>query len=291
MKPFYERDNVTIYCGEAGKVMGRYIDDSSIDLAVTSPPYDALDASLDVIPGGLRTYNGYAWDFKRIAGELWRVTKKGGVLVWVVGDATIDGSETGTSFRQALHFRGLGFNVETMIFYKGGNGGVGSQDLYWQEFEFMFTLAKGKSRAFNPIRDRHNAKPAGQKNKSNGRSKEIYKPEQWITQSYSKRGNVWLYNAGSAGANNDINHPAPFPEALARDHILSWSNPGNTVLDCFLGSGTTAKMAQQLGRRFVGIEISEEYCRLAVDRLRQPSFFSLPSVAAAEAKPEQAELW
>ena len=83
--------------------------DKSVDLTVTSPPYD-----------NLRTYNGNSqFDFEGIAKELFRVTKDGGVVVWVVGDANINGSETGTSFRQALYFKEIGFNLhDTMIYQK-----------------------------------------------------------------------------------------------------------------------------------------------------------------------------
>lgn len=280
MKPYYQRDNVTIWCGEAGKVMGRYIETGSIDLTVTSPPYDEL-----------RKYNGYTFDFERIAGELWRVTTKGGVCVWVVGDATIDGSETGTSFKQALGFMGLGFNLhDTMVYKAAGVGAKGSHKSYWQAFEYMFVFSRDEPKTINLIRDKKNSNnglahgPSGEKHDSlNSRRANGYK-----TQPFGIRENVWTYFTGNTNGSDLTDHPAPFPEALARDHILSWSNPGDTVFDCFLGSGTTAKMAQQLGRRFVGIEISEEYCRICVDRLRQPSFFSLPSAATVEAKPEQA---
>lgn len=286
MTPFYRRDGITIYCGDNRRILARLIEDETIDLTVTSPPYDDLDADLDPIPGGLRAYNGYTWDFKGLAAELWRVTYRGGVVVWVVGDATIDGSETGASFRQALYFRGLGFNVETMIYEAAGTGAKGSNDYYWQAFEFMFVFAKGKPKTTNRIKDYKNT-AAGHKvfkgtKISRGETMEVRTiPE------YSVRSNIWRYNVNMyAGDCKD--HPAPFPEALARDHIISWSNPGDLVADPFLGSGTTAKMAQHLGRRFIGCDCSEDYCRIAVDRLRQPSlFYSIPA-RQETVKPEQA---
>ena len=86
----------------------RAMPDGVIDLVITSPPYDDL-----------RNYKGYSFDFESIAKELFRVVKEGGVVVWVVGDATVDGSETGTSFRQALFFKEVGFNLhDTMIYMK-----------------------------------------------------------------------------------------------------------------------------------------------------------------------------
>jgi site-specific DNA-methyltransferase (adenine-specific) len=273
MTPYFDRDGITIYCGEASEVMGQFAP-GSIDLTVTSPPYD-----------NLRTYNGYTFDFEAIAGQLWRVTAAGGVVVWVVGDATINGSETGTSFRQALGFMGLGFNLhDTMIYEK--NGAEFSRfghTKYPGTFEYMFVFCKGRNKSFTLIKDKPNKKagitiwgsvrlPDGTQKPSHSNGREVSE--------CGCRGNVWCYDAGFMLSSKDeiaFNHPAIFPEALARDHIISWSNPGDLVCDPMLGSGTTAKMAQHLGRRFVGCDISEEYCRIAVDRLRQPSFFSLPS--------------
>lgn len=275
LKPFYERDGITIYCGECSQVMRDILPDSHIDLTVTSPPYD-----------NLRIYNGYVFDFEAIAGQLWRVTTTGGVVVWVVGDATVDGSETCTSDIQKLYFRELGFNVhDTMIWQPSGVGAKGSHLAYWQAFEFMFVFAKGEIKTVNLIKDKVN-KNFGNFNGTSPKAKELgsrVKGNGYITPEYSIRTNVWIYDVGHEWSP----HPAPFPEALARDHIISWSNPGDLVLDPMLGSGTTAKMAQQLGRRAIGIEISEEYCKIAVDRLRQPSFFSLPTVMNNKPKPEQ----
>jgi site-specific DNA-methyltransferase (adenine-specific) len=235
--------------------------DNSIDLTVTSPPYD-----------NLRTYNGFTFDFEGIARELYRVTKPGGVVVWVVGDATVKGSETGTSFRQALFFRDVcGFNLhDTMIWNKGSFSAVGSlQTRYAPVFEYMFVLAKGKPRAFNPIKDRKN-KHAGALHHGNVRQADgSFRPLSGAghkrVSEYGQRFNVWGMPAEMRRGMHS--HPAPFPEHLARDHILSWSNEGDTVLDPFLGSGTTGKMARQHGRKFVGIEISPEYLAIATNRI------------------------
>lgn len=281
MTPFYERDGITIFCGECSQVMSQWEADS-IDLTVTSPPYD-----------NLRTYNGYTFDFEAIAGQLWRVTAKGGVVVWVVGDATIDGSETGTSFRQALGFMGLGFNLHDTMIYSANKPPL-SHNRYEQMFEYMFVFSKGKPDKFNPIMQTKNDRTLEDK-----RDKKNYRREKSGIFDYGFinhknkntriKGNLWHYNVGYTSKGTNIDHPAPFPEALARDHIISWSNPGDLVCDPMLGSGTAAKMAQHLGRRFVGCEISEEYCKIAVDRLRQPSFFSIPT-QPAKVEAEQAAM-
>jgi len=232
--------------------------DGFIDLTVTSPPYD-----------NLRDYNGYFFDFKNIAKELFRVTKPGGVVVWIVGDATVNGSETGTSFKQALFFKETGFNLhDTMIYYQNGTGAKGSNLAYWQSFEYMFVLSKGKPKTVNRIADKRNPN-FGKKRSSNGSDKlnkigtrterrGVLIPE------FSVRENVWKYNLGQ---NDKTDHPAVFPEKLVADHIFSWTNENDLVYDCFMGSGTTAKMAHIYKRNWIGSEISKEYVELANKRL------------------------
>ena len=258
VEPYYEQDNVTLYCGDNVQTVRQVIEDASIDLVVTSPPYD-----------NLRTYGGHSWDFEGVAQQLWRVIKPGGVVVWVVNDATVDGSETGTSFRQVLRFKELGFSIaDTMIWEKTGQGAVGN--LYWSNFEFMFVLCKGKLKTFNPICDRKNAITTGTVRTNAGRNKEGGSDSIRVVErtEYGRRFNVWRIEEQQGSQ-----HPAPFPESLARDHILSWSNEGDVVLDPFSGSGTTAKMARLMGRRAIGIEINERYCEIAVSRLRQRVLF------------------
>lgn len=233
--------------------------DGFVDLVVTSPPYD-----------NLRTYNGYEWDFEALAIELFRVVKKGGVVVWVVGDATINGSETGTSFRQALFFKEVGFNLhDTMIWNKQGFTAVGAlQTRYAPVFEYMFVFSKGSIATFNPLKDKVN-RCAGKglqgstKRKADGTTKAVSNPE-WITPSFGQRFNVWEVFAEQE---RTVDHPARFPTQLAKDHILSWSNENDLVYDPFMGSGTTAKAAHQLNRRWIGSEISSEYVELANKRL------------------------
>jgi DNA modification methylase len=259
-----------IFCGDNVEVMAG-LPDESIPLTVTSPPYD-----------NLRSYNGYSWDFEALAAQLWRVTKPGGVVVWVVGDATVSGSETGTSFRQALYFMDLGFNLhDTMIYKVAGVGAKGSHASYWQAFEYMFVLSKETPKSINLIRDKRNRYAGKNQGTSGEKTNSIgmrLHGNGYQTQKVGIRENVWVYPAGNSNGGDLTDHPAPFPEQLAHDHIISWSNPGDLVLDPFMGSGTTAKMCVLTDRHFIGIDISEDYCNLARRRVaavkQQPKLFS-----------------
>ena len=230
--------------------------DNFIDLTVTSPPYD-----------NLRDYKGYDFDFENIAKELFRVTKKGGVVVWVVGDATIKGSETGTSFKQALWAMECGFNLHDTMIYQKSTPPL-THNRYEQNFEYMFILSKGKPKTFNGLREPKVYKD-NRKNKAFGRNK-----NDSVDFGYSSKDkirlkrNVWKYFAGG-GANDKIasKHPAIFPEQLANDHIVSWSNEGDIVYDPFAGSGTTAKMSIVNNRKWIASEISKEYCDIINNRL------------------------
>lgn len=227
-----------------------------VDLTVTSPPYDKL-----------RVYNGFSFPFKEIARELFRVTKNGGVVVWVVGDQTVKGSETGTSFAQALFFKDIGFRLHDTMIYKKENFIPLTHNRYEQEFEFMFILSKGKPKTFNPIMV--NCIHAGKtiKRKRNKNEKGIgLRQEQYALKTGNKKqkGNVWNYKTGGG---KTVSHVAQFPEKLAEDHVISWSNEGDLVYDCFGGSGTTAKMAHLNNRKWIMSEISSDYCEIAKQRL------------------------
>ncbi len=253
----------TVICGDSAEVL-KTMEAESIELTVTSPPYDSL-----------RTYNGYVFDFEPIARQLYRVTKHGGVVVWVVGDATVNGSETGESFRQALYFKECGFNIhDTMIYSKNGPSHPDATR-YQNVFEYMFILSKGRPKTINLLTDRKN-KWGGHSSfgTSANRGKDgaigSRSPGGRTIKEFGARWNIWEFNNGYGySASNDYvyEHPAIFPEALARDHIISWSNPGDLVLDPFAGSGTTLKMAKEHGRDFIGIEISPEYCKLIERRV------------------------
>ena len=243
----------------------KQLSNNSIDLTVTSPPYD-----------NLRKYNGNIdqWNFekfKEIVKELYRITKQGGIVVWVVGDGTVKGSETGTSFRQALYFKECGFNIhDTMIYEKNNPVPQADKTRYTQSFEYMVVLAKGKPKTVNRIMTecQHIGKVHFGKNKVNDencdrkidRAVKLTKPLK----------NIWRYNVGVNQSSKDkiaSGVPAIFPEQLAQDHILSWSNEGDIVLDCFMGSGTTAKMSILNNRNYIGFEISKEYYEIANERI------------------------
>lgn len=248
-----------IYCGD-NLTLIKQLDDDCIDLTVTSPPYD-----------NLRTYNWFTWDFEGLAKELFRVTKIGGVVVWVVADATVNGSETGTSFRQALFFIECGFNLHDTMIWKKDTCGMPSKVRYGQSFEYMFIFTKGKLKTFNPIKDRVN-KYAGSKIHGTYRDKhgEMHKREgawaEHVIPEVGARFNVWDI---STEKKNKTGHPAVFPLSLARDHILSWSNPDDIILDPFMGSGTVALACKETERNYIGFEISFEYIELANSRLNK----------------------
>jgi site-specific DNA-methyltransferase (adenine-specific) len=256
-----------IICGDNCEVM-RTMPSESIDLVVTSPPYD-----------NLRTYGGHPWDFEGVAHELWRLIKPGGVVVWVVGDATVDGGETGTSFRQALYFQQTGFRIHDTMIYEKHSFRFPDETRYYQVFEYMFVLSKGKPKAYSPIEDRVVArageKVCGTTIDAKGNRTSVNDVER-VMKEIGVRHNVWRY-AGVPGAGTKdaaaYDHPAIFPEALARDHILSWSNEGDIVLDPFSGSGTTAKMAKHNGRQYIGIEVNPEYVEISFKRLEQGVLF------------------
>lgn len=223
----------------------RRMPDESIHMVLTSPPYDDL-----------RDYEGYEFPFEWIAEEISRILIPDGIVVWVVGDAVHKGSETGSSFRQALYFMDLGLKLhDTMIFEKNSTtfSAKKNGNRYTQIFEYMFVFAKGKVEA-SLLCDKPN-KWAGHKDWAG----KIANP----VAEFGVRNNIWRYVTSF----NGVSHPAPFPEELARDHILTWSEPGAIIYDPFMGSGTTAKMAKMLDRHFIGSEISENYWRISNERI------------------------
>ena len=250
------------------------MDENMVDLCVTSPPYDDL-----------RTYNDSSkWDFevfKEVAQGLYRVMKVGGVIVWVVGDAVIKGSETGSSFRQALYFMDLGFKLhDTMIYEKNGTAFPARRDgnRYSQLFEYMFILSKdSKPKTANLICDKPNKWAGWQPwGKSGGtmRSKDgtLVERQQKPTPDFSPRNNIWKYNTGKGYTTKDdfaFEHPAMYPEMLAQDHIMTWSNEDDLVLDPFMGAGTTAVISKDTNRNFIGFEIDESYYNVSQRRLKE----------------------
>lgn len=246
-----------IICGDAVNIM-ESMPDCSIDLTVTSPPYDAL-----------RNYNGYNFDFNGIAKSLYRITKKGGVLVWVVGDKIKNGNKSLTSFRQALSFQEIGFNVHDVMIYKKKNTPFMRTNAYTNCFEFMFVLSRGKPKTFNPLKVktiRQGQEMLPFNKGADGINKKILKelkPEKTMI-------NIWEYAVGLHGTTSDriaFRHPAIFPEKLAENHILSWTNREDIVFDPMCGSGTTCKMALKNNRFYIGCDISREYVEIAIQRL------------------------
>ena len=291
--------------GGAATVLKRY-DDKCIDLTVTSPPYDdiryysdgfvaAFDRTADdfederafkralarfkkeKIQEKLNANNGYSFPFEQIADELYRVTKNGGTVVWVVGDAVVNGSETGSSFRQALYFQKIGFKLhDTMIYEKNGSSFPARRtgNRYSQIFEYMFVFTKGKPGKAKLICDKKNKWSGwttfGKTGSMRGKDGKLVERKQKPVPEFSPRNNIWKYNTGKSFSTKDriaFEHPAIFPESLAEDHILSWTEEGDVVLDPFIGSGTTTKMAHLNGRQWLGIDISEKYCGIARERM------------------------
>lgn len=237
------------------------LENESVDMILTSPPYEDL-----------RKYKGFVFDFDKTLPELWRVLKRGGVVVWVVGDKTKNGSETGTSFKQAIKFMEIGFNLHDTMIYSSDKPPL-SHNRYEQKFEYMFVFSKGKPKTFNPIREK--CKYAGESKKartfrqnSDGDISETH--GKGSVKNEKIKGNIWFYPTGYNKSTKDkiaFKHPAIFPEDLARDHILSWTQKGNIVLDPFMGSGTTGKMCVLTQRHYIGFEICGEYCEIARERI------------------------
>jgi site-specific DNA-methyltransferase (adenine-specific) len=241
------------------------MNDDFLDLTVTSPPYD-----------NLRTYNGYSFDFESIAKELYRVTKEGGVVVWVIGDGTKNGSESGSSFRQALYFMECGFKLHDTMIWNKPDAKPLTHKRYEQSFEYMFVFCKGKISIFNGIKDKSNkwagAKEHGTYRHVDGTTIRKSGHNKKIISDFGLRHNTWSINTVKT---RKYNHPAKFPEQLANDHILSWSNEGDLVYDCFMGSGTTAKMSILNKRNWIGSEMSSEYCEIIRERIAEQPQTSL----------------
>ncbi|HEY1038124.1 MAG TPA: site-specific DNA-methyltransferase [Bacteroidia bacterium] len=248
--------------GNCVQVMRKF-DNDVVDLTVTSPPYD-----------GLRNYKGYVFPFEDIVKELYRITKPGGVVVWVVADATIDASETGTSFKQALYFREAGFNLhDTMIFRKKNPIPQIYRKRYNNEFEYMFVFSKGVVKTHHPIMV--DCMHAGLE--LNGTTYKNYSKNEQTREKLAKpvkdkkiKGNIWEYVVGKKQEDQEAKgHPAPFPCELVRDHIKSWTNKGDLVFDPMSGSGTTARVACEMDRQYIGVDISHEYCEIARQRVKR----------------------
>lgn len=246
-----------IYCEDCVKFM-KSMDENTVDLTVTSPPYD-----------NLRNYDGYDFDATKIAEELLRITKPGGVCVWVVGDKVVKGNKTLTSFKQALEFQMLGWNVHDVMIYKKKNTPFMRSNAYTNCFEYMFVFSKGAPKTFNPLMTK--TKRSGQEMLVHNKGADgVNKKTLGTLKKEKVKTNIWEYAVGYGGTTKDkiaFEHPATFPESLAQDHILSWSNQGDIVFDPMCGSGTTCKMSYLNKRKYLGCDISSKYVDIAKQRL------------------------
>ncbi len=246
-----------VYCTDCVEGMKR-LPDNSIDLVVTSPPYN-----------NLRDYHGYKFEFEKVAKGLYRVLKQGGVIVWVTGDKIKNGNRTLTSFRQALVFQEIGLNVHDVMIYRKKNTPFMRSNAYTNCYEFMFVFSKGTPNTFNPLKT-NTARHGSEMLVYNKRADGVNKKRLGELKKEKTRTNIWDYAVGLGGSTNDkiaFQHTAIFPEKLAEDHIISWTNEGDVVFDPMCGSGTTCKMAKLNNRRFIGMDISEEYCNISKSRI------------------------
>lgn len=266
MKKYIKIENCELYNYDNIEIMDKLIAQGvQVDLTVTSPPYDDL-----------RSYDGTLnWNFeifKKVAKKLYDITKDGGVVVWVVGDKVKNGSKSLSSYKQSIYFNEIGFNVFDVIIYQKTSPSAPHKGRYFNSFEYMFILSKGKPKTTNILKDRHN-KCAGEKSgvitKREDDGSLTTKKSIKIGE-YGNRTNIWTYDVGNNKSTKDkiaFKHPAIFPEKLAEDHILSWSNEGDLILDPFMGSNTTGKMALKNNRKYIGIEKVEEYFEIAKERI------------------------
>ncbi|MDD7599444.1 MAG: site-specific DNA-methyltransferase [Campylobacter sp.] len=245
------------HCGNSIEFMSK-MPSECVDLILTSPPYD-----------NLRDYQGYNFDFEKMANEIFRVIKKGGVIVWVVGDKINKGNRSLTSFKQALYFQSLGLNAHDIMIYAKKNTPFMRSNAYTNAYEYMFIFSKGSPKTFNPLKE-PTARSGFEMLTTNKKSDGINKKVLGQLNTEKTKTNIWSYAVGLGGSTTDkiaFKHPAVFPENLAKDHILSWSNELDLVLDPMCGSGTTCKMAYLLNRNFIGVDVSKEYIEISKERL------------------------
>lgn len=264
MKPYYDDGKgIVIYHGDCREILPQL---PKVDLVLTSPPYDDL-----------RLYGGHKFDFTSCADQICQTLDERSVLVWIVNDATENGSETLSSFRHAIYFRSLGLSLHDTMIWNKGSCRFPETTRYYQTFEYMFVFSRGRPRTVNLIQDRVNiCAGAGVARSSQIRrhdgimipnSASRVAPNR-VVKEVGVRFNIWQVPV-SASTDDYSDHPATFPTILAADHIRTWSNSSDAILDPFMGSGTTLRAAKDLGRKAIGIEIEERYCEIAAKRLAQ----------------------
>ena len=238
--------------------------DDIIDLTVTSPPYDDIRDYDDSLH-----WNEKIW--QDIIQELYRVTKDGGVCVWIVNDRIKNGSKSGNSFKQSLYALETGFKLHDVMIYNRSSM-PNQAKRYNQDFEFMFVWAKGKIRTFNPIKVPCTYAGVGTSPTVRNKKGVLEGKGRRIIKDTKKKSNIWQYSAGHSKSTHDKEaheHPAIFPERLVEDHIKTWSNEGDLVFDPMMGSGTTGKMCKMTGRHFIGVEKVSNYYDIALKRINK----------------------
>lgn len=251
-----------IICGDSVEIL-RSFPDNSIDIVVTSPPYDAI-----------RDYKGFSYDLHATGKEIQRVLKLGGVAVIVIQDQTKNFGKTLTSFRTILDWcDSFGFKLfETVIYRKYGAEGAWWNKRFRVDHEYIPIFLKGeRPQYFNKehlkIPSKHGGKTltGGGTRLTNG----IRIATRAIKINLMKcRGTIWEYLTAGDGSRLKHEHPATFPDKLPYDFIQCFCPEGGIVLDPFVGSGTTTVAAKNLGRRYIGIDIAPEYCAIAEKRMQ-----------------------
>ena len=254
-----DREVNRLLVGDATEILQQEFHESTFDLTVTSPPYEDL-----------RNYNGFSFDAEKMLEAIYRVTKSGGVCVWVVGDR-IKVERSLVSFKHALIAREVGFQIHDVMIYQKKNTPFMRANSYTNCYEFMFVFSKGKPKTFNPLMT-PTVRNGWEKGVTNKGPDAVNRKVPIKLKKEKVKTNIWSYAVGLGGSTSDrfaFEHPAIFPEQLAADHILSWTNRGDIVLDPMCGSGTSCKMAKMHGRNFVGIDISADYIEISKRRLKE----------------------
>ena len=236
--------------------------DECIDFVITSPPYDAL-----------RDYNGYKLDLHGLGVELLRVLKDGGICVMVIQDSTRDFAKSLTSFRTIVDWcDNIGFRLfECNIYNRQGTEGAWWKKRFRVDHEYMPIFLKGKRPQYF---DKENIKiPSKHGGKimtgANIRTKNGQTGSRKVKINPTKCPGTVMTFGNTCGGESKLKskHPAVFPNMLAYDMIECFCPEDGTVLDPFNGSGTTTLAAKCLGRNYIGIDVSEEYNKIARERL------------------------
>jgi DNA modification methylase len=249
------------HCAESSVALKK-LPDNCIDIVVTSPPYDRI-----------RDYNGFECNLHNIGEQLSRVLKDGGIIVMVIQDQTKDFGKSLTTFRTILDWCD-NFNLklfETVIYKKHGAEGAWWTKRFRVDHEYIPVFLKGKRPAY--FTKEHLKIPSKHAGKTmtgcatrltNGST---LKSKKLKINPTKCRGTIWDYVTCGDGGKLKHEHPATFPDKIPVDFIETFCPPGGIVLDPFMGSGTTALAALNLGRNFLGFDISNEYVSLANKRV------------------------